>query len=90
MITDFTPGGDQFHIDSIGFGGGLASGTLPADRFISGSDPMPVVSGDGVFLYDTDNGALAWDADGAGGNAAVSIAFLTNLPALSASDFLIV
>ena len=90
VITDFTSGADTFHIDSTGFGGGLVDGVLPADRFISGSDPFPVSSGVGVFLYDTDNGALAWDADGAGGNAGVTIAFLINLPVLSASDFLIV
>ncbi|MGH7555060.1 MAG: calcium-binding protein, partial [Longimicrobiales bacterium] len=89
VITDFTPGSDLFHISSIGFGGGLAPGALPADRFVSGADPVAVVSGVGVFLYDTDNGALAWDDDGAGGNLAVGIAVLTSLPALTASDFLV-
>jgi Ca2+-binding RTX toxin-like protein len=90
LITDFVAGSDTFHIDLAGFGGGLAPGALTPDRFISSADPIPVTMGDGVFLYDTDNGALAWDGDGADGNAPVSLAFLTNLPALSASDFLIV
>lgn len=89
-LIDFTPHVDQILVDAGSFGGGLAPGPLPADRLISGSDPVPVASGDGVFLYDTDDGALAWDGDGAGGNAAVTLAFLINLPALSESDLLIV
>jgi hypothetical protein len=90
LIINFTPTIDEIHVSADNFGGGLAPGALPADRFISGSDPAPVASGVGVFLYDTENGALAWDADGAEANAPVTLAFLINLPALSASDFLIV
>jgi Ca2+-binding RTX toxin-like protein len=90
VITDFAAGGDVFHIDLIGFGSGLAPGALPADRFIAGTDPVSVTPGDGLFLYEADIGALSWDADGAGGNALVTIAFLTNLAALTAADFLIV
>ena len=67
---------------------GSTPGALPADQFVAGSDPL-AVGGQGVFLYDTDNGALAWDADGADGNAPVTIAVLLNQPALSASDFVI-
>jgi Ca2+-binding RTX toxin-like protein len=90
LITDFAAGGDVFHIDLIGFGSGLAPGALPADRFVAGTDPVSVTPGDGVFLYEADIGALSWDADGAGGNAPFTIAFLTNLAALTAADFLIV
>ncbi len=89
VITDFEPGVDQFHIDGGNFGGGLAPGPLAASRFVAGSDPAPP-GGQGVFLYDTDNGSLAWDGDGAGGSAAVAIAILVNQPPLSAADFMIV
>ena len=57
---------------------------------MAGSDPVPVLSGAGVFLYDTDDGGLAWDDDGTGANAPVTIAILLNQAALSAADFLIV
>jgi Ca2+-binding RTX toxin-like protein len=88
VITDLTPGVDQVWVDASNFGGGLLPGALAADQFVAGSDPV-AVSGTGVFLYDTDDGALAWDADGEGGNAPVTIAVLLNQPALSASDFVI-
>jgi Ca2+-binding RTX toxin-like protein len=87
-VTDFTPGVDKILVSAGSFGGGLAPGALAADQFVSGSDPLPV-GGQGVFLYDTADGTLSWDADGDGGNAPVTIAILLNQPALSASDFLI-
>jgi Ca2+-binding RTX toxin-like protein len=87
-VHDFTPGVDQILVSASTFGGGLAPGALPADQFVAGSDPL-AVGGQGVFLYDIDDGALAWDADGGGGNPAITIATLLNQPALSASDFVI-
>jgi Ca2+-binding RTX toxin-like protein len=88
-INAFTPGVDQILVSANGFGGGLAPGALAADQFVAGSDPLPV-GGEGVFLYDTDDGELSWDADGSGVNASpVTIATLLNHPALSAADFLI-
>jgi Ca2+-binding RTX toxin-like protein len=87
-VHDFTPGVDQILVSASSFGGGLVPGALSADQFVAGSDPLPV-GGQGVFLYDTDDGALSWDADGAGVNAPVTIAVLLNQPALSASDFVI-
>lgn len=44
----------------------------------------------GQFIYETDIGRLWWDADGAGGNARISIADFTGLPTLTAADFTIV
>jgi Ca2+-binding RTX toxin-like protein len=87
-VHDFTPGVDQILVSASTFGGGLAPGGLAADQFVAGSDPL-AVGGQGVFLYDTDDGALAWDADGADGNPAITIATLLNQPALSAADFVI-
>jgi Ca2+-binding RTX toxin-like protein len=88
-INAFTPGIDQILVSASGFGNGLAPGALAADQFVAGSDPLPV-GGQGLFLYDTDDGALSWDADGSGVNASpVTIATLLNHPALSAADFLI-
>jgi hypothetical protein len=43
----------------------------------------------GQFVWDAATKTLSWDADGAGGNAAVKIAtFTTNVP-LTSADFLI-
>ena len=41
------------------------------------------------FLYDTDDGRLFWDSDGAGGLAATLIATLQGAPTLSQSDIII-
>lgn len=42
------------------------------------------------MVYNTATGVLSYDADGNGGGAAVAIANLTGLPALTAGDFSIV
>jgi len=44
----------------------------------------------GQFLFDTDDGRLFWDADGTGSGAAVLVATLSNVPPLSASDFVVI
>ena len=41
------------------------------------------------FLYDTDDGRLFWDVDGAGGLNPVLIATLSGAPVLATSDILI-
>ncbi len=41
----------------------------------------------GWLLYVTDDGRLDWDGDGAGAGLRLHLAALSNLPALSAADF---
>jgi Ca2+-binding RTX toxin-like protein len=85
-ITDFEHGTDHIQIFADGFGGGLtAGGTI---SLVSGSNPTATAS-TGQFLFDTDNGQLLWDADGTGSGAAVLIATLSNVPTLTASDFIV-
>ena len=87
QITDFAGGGDLIRIWESGFGGGLVAGD--SISLVSGSDP--VASGaSGQFLYDTDDGSLYWDADGTGSDSAVLIVTFTSVPALEASDFLVI
>ncbi len=89
-ILDFNrTEGDRFVIHTAAFGGGLAAGgALDASRLVIGSAPVATAAaGTGQFLYDTNTGGLYWDADGAGGQAALHIADLTGVPDLSASDF---
>jgi len=83
-ITDFVSGVDRLSFSAAGFGGGLVDGG-PAP-LASGSNPSGVGAS---FLYDTDDGRLYWDADGAGGDAAVLIATLAGAPSLIASDIII-
>ncbi|MBK9080695.1 MAG: calcium-binding protein [Rhizobiales bacterium] len=87
-ITDFEAGVDKLEIDASQFGGGLIVGG--AVNFVSGPTPTSVGFAAGVFLYDTDDGFLYWDADGAGAGARLAIVRLQNLPALAASDFTVV
>ncbi|WP_308219935.1 calcium-binding protein, partial [Roseomonas populi] len=87
-IIDFEAGMDKVVISRGAFG--IASGATPALI----ANAAPVASGPGgVLLYDTAGGGaggLFWDADGAGGTAAVQIARLSNAAPISASDFLFV
>ena len=86
-ITDFVSGGDVIQIFGGGFGGGLVAGESVS--LVSGSDPT-ASDASGQFLFDTDDGRLFWDADGTGSDAALLIATLSNLPSLTASDFVVI
>jgi Ca2+-binding RTX toxin-like protein len=61
----------------------VSGGAAP---FVSGSTPSAVGAS---FLYDTDDGRLFWDSDGAGGAAAILIATLSGAPTLTQSDIII-
>ncbi|MDP3407393.1 putative Ig domain-containing protein [Bosea sp. (in: a-proteobacteria)] len=84
-ITDFQTGLDRIEISSAAFGGGLTAGGS-VNLVVNGT----LAAGVAGFTYNSANGALAWDADGQGGAAAVAVAVLTNKPLLTASDFLLV
>jgi Ca2+-binding RTX toxin-like protein len=86
-ITDFASGTDLIRVLASGFGGGLVAGDPVS--LVSGADPTASTAS-GQFLYDTDDGRLFWDADGTGSDAAVLIATLSNVPTLTASDFVVV
>jgi RTX calcium-binding nonapeptide repeat (4 copies) len=89
-IADFTPAADLLVIHASGFGGGLVAGALAADRLVAAAGPTPTEA-HGQFLYDTDTGALYWDADGTGTDEdPVQLAELTGAPLLSANDFSLV
>ncbi|TAN49174.1 MAG: calcium-binding protein [Methylococcaceae bacterium] len=95
-VGDFDPsnGGtvdsDHVGISASGFGGGLvAYANLAAARFIANAAPVAAMAGRGTFLYDTDDGRLLWDGDGAGGAAAQILVTLTGAPPLTVQDFVI-
>ena len=84
-ITDFSHAqGDKFLISHKGFGGGLpASGALSANEFVAGTAATAAL---GQFLWDASSHLLAWDLDGTGPNAPVTIATLTGVSTLIATD----
>ena len=63
-------------------------GSLGAGRFVAANTAL--TSGDAVFLYNTSQGLLSFDADGNGGGAAVPIATLSGGKALFAGDISVV
>lgn len=75
-IRDFSSG-DIMQLSAFGFGGGMVAGgsvTLVANH----NPGVPGGFTGGVFLYDTDTGALSYDRDGAGVGAALLLATLLN------------
>jgi Ca2+-binding RTX toxin-like protein len=85
-IVDFNPDADVLEVSAAAYGGFLPLGPVGADRFAlgyaEGSAPQ--------FVYVPATGALRWDADGAGGVFAVTVAMLTGMPMLDESDIVVV
>jgi Ca2+-binding RTX toxin-like protein len=85
VVTDFRPGDDRLAFTGAAFGG-LAPGPLDAAHFAEDAPSAAVAQ----FVYAKSTGLLEWDADGSGAGAAVFVATLSNKPALTAGDVLIV
>jgi Ca2+-binding RTX toxin-like protein len=84
-ITDFASGTDKIVLDHLIFAA-LSVGNVAAGNFVSEASPVAHEADDHI-LYDTTNGNLSYDADGAGGQAATLFANIANYPALAAGDF---
>lgn len=85
-LTDFGAGLDRISVSKTQFGLSQAPGTLLANAFTLGASATQASH---RFLYESTSGTLYFDADGSGGLAPVSIAQLSNLPALTRSDILV-
>ena len=85
VINDFDAD-DTIVLDNAVFAG-LADGALAAGAFVTGTAAAD--AGDRI-IYDSVSGSLLFDADGAGGEAAVRFAYLGTGLAITASDFLVV
>jgi len=91
-IVDFSHvEGDALDFSRVAFGKHLATnntntGTLDSSHFAATADGLATAA-TAQFVYDTVNGALSFDADGTGGTAAVQIAVLGGVPALTNTDF---
>lgn len=86
-IIDFISGVDKIYLDDIVFAAvGAPSRTLSSASFTANKSGLAGDASDRV-VYETDTGALFYDADGTGAGARVQFATLTGLPALQSSDF---
>jgi Ca2+-binding RTX toxin-like protein len=86
VITDFVRGQDKLVIERVAFG--IAADDT-AVRLVTGTDPA-ATSGKGTFLFETDNGRLWFDGDGAGTGADLQlVAILQKVNALSTGDFVL-
>ncbi len=85
-ILDFTAADDQIVLENAIFTALAPGALLPAQfkDFAAG----PADASDRI-LYNSGTGAVFYDADGAGGSAAILFAVLTGAPALTAADFTI-
>jgi Ca2+-binding RTX toxin-like protein len=87
-IKDFNVADDLIQLDSLIFTA-LNDGALAVGAFFKSAAGVASDAGDRI-IYDTDSGALNYDADGTGALAAVQFARVgTNLN-LSANDFVVI
>ena len=87
QIADFLSGTDRIALDDAIFSGIGTPGSFSANAFVVGT---AAADADDRIIYDSATGQLYYDADGAGGNAAVLFATLNGHPALAASDFMVI
>jgi Ca2+-binding RTX toxin-like protein len=87
VITDFTPVADTIVVSGFGFGGGLVAGAiLPLAQFRLGSRALDASD---RLIYNSNTGALLFDADGTGATAPVALAALDPRLALTRADIFV-
>lgn len=87
-IMDFDAGSDMCLLDSSIFAT-LAQGDLAVGAFQANRAGLAIDADDRI-IFDTDDRTLAYDADGAGGAAAITFAQISGTRLMSADDFHIV
>jgi Ca2+-binding RTX toxin-like protein len=86
-IDDFAHGTDKIALDDAVFTAIGAPGALSANAFVTGT---AAGDADDRIIYNNVTGQLYYDADGNGAGVAVLFANLNGLPALTASDFVVI
>jgi Ca2+-binding RTX toxin-like protein len=87
-ILDFVTADDTIQLDNLVFTAFAAEGLLAGSAFTTGTE---ATDANHRIIFDSATGALFYDADGLGGNAAVQFATIAGIEgALSASDFEII
>ncbi|EFG9152744.1 calcium-binding protein, partial [Escherichia coli] len=88
-ITDFNVADDTIQLDNAVMSALGAAGALGIAAFFKSSAGVAHDASDRI-IYDTDSGALWYDADGSGAGAAIQIAKLQVGLNLTANDFVII
>jgi Ca2+-binding RTX toxin-like protein len=90
-VTDFTSA-DQLLFDNTFFAALGAESTWAAGdgRFRAAAGATTGADGDDRLVYNTTNGNLYYDADGAGGTGSVLVTTLQSAPTLSAADITVI
>ncbi|MBB3019114.1 Ca2+-binding RTX toxin-like protein [Microvirga lupini] len=86
VIVDFNVADDTIRLNDTAFTK-LSYGKLSAGSFVVGTKASD--SNDRI-IYDSNTGALSYDADGSGSGAAVKFAVIENHAKLTAADFLVI
>ena len=89
VVTDFKHGTDKMLLDNAIFNalGFQENVTLKAGFFHAGS---AAADADDHIIYNKATGALSYDADGVGGQAAVQFATLSSHPTIDFHDFVVI
>ena len=88
VITDFNHVADTFHIENAMFSHlGAGVHALASSMLRLGTKAL---DGNDFLIYNKATGVLSYDHDANGAGAAITIATLTNKPALAANDFLVI
>ena len=85
-LTDFSVTDDTIQLKASAFIKHAPTGVLNADNFKIGA----AADANDFIIYNSDTGALSYDADGNGAHAAVDIALLGVNLALTAADFAVI
>ena len=85
---DFTKGFLKTHTDTDSLVTNLTSGTIAANQFLTGADTTAAANGNQLFIYNSTNGKLYFDADGNGGgeSATLVVTLDTAIPTITFND----
>lgn len=86
VILDFNVTDDTIRLNDTVFTK-LKWGNLSASSFVLGTKAL---DSDDRIIYDSNSGALSYDADGSGATAAIKFAQIDNLAKLTAADFIVI
>jgi len=91
-VIGFVSGTDKIQLDDDIFSSLTGGVALTSAQFLSGAGVTSALTSDHRVIYNTTTGELYYDADGAGGLAAVQFAVVgtTTHPTLNSGDFVVV
>jgi Ca2+-binding RTX toxin-like protein len=88
LVQAFSPVDDLIALENAIYTRLTTPGPLADGNFRASTDGT-AADADDFILYDTDSGALYYDADGSGAGVAVRFAMLAGHPTISAADFIV-